>query len=215
MDAGETFQLSAAWWKKGKPALLKPTGLGAALTTYERAKASFMSDQGNNVKFKVALDALDSVNDARLRAVALCGNSHADTKTALQKAASITTETQALLTARSNQFKAPMRQLKTRADDLRKHTTKLKTQVAAYEKVKAALDPRKRVDNEKIIKLNLEYLNNAIQGGSTALEALDRQEQVMSDFFPKLAIEFKTNKAAFTTLRQAGMKLLDDYDEYA
>src|SRR5689334_2745533 len=105
MDAGETFQLSSAWWKKGKPAMLKPTGLGAALVAYERAKSSFMSDQDNNVKFKVALDALDSVNDARLRALALCGNSYADTKAALQKAASITTETAALLTARSNQFK--------------------------------------------------------------------------------------------------------------
>ena len=108
-----------------------------------------------------------------------------------------------------------MRQLKTRDDDLRKHTTKLKTQVAAYEKVKAALSSQKRADNEKIIKLNLEYLNNAIQGGSTALDALDRQEQVMSDFFPKLAIELKANKTAFVALRQAGMKLLDDYDEYA
>ncbi len=215
MDAGETFQLSAAWWKKGKPTLLKTTGLGAALTTYERAKASFMSDQDNNVKFKVALDALDSVNDARLRAVALCGNIHPETKTALQKAASITTETQALLTARANQFKAPLRQLKTRVDDLRKHTTKLKGQLAAYEKVKAALDPSKRASNEKIIKLNLENLNNAIQSGSTALQSLDRQDQVMSDFFPKLAAEYNLNKTAFTTLRQAGLKLLDDYDEYA
>lgn len=214
MDAGEAFQLNAAWWKKGKPALLKPTGLGAALTAYERAKASFMSDQGNNVKFKVALDALDSVNDARLRAVALCGSSHPDTKAALQKAGIIATETQALLAARSNQFKAPMRQLKTRVDDLRKHTTKLKGQVTAYEKVKEALDPKKQADNEKIIKLNLEYLNNAIQGGSTALAALDRQEQVLNDFFPKLAAEFKTNRTAFTTLRKAGMQLLDDYDEY-
>jgi hypothetical protein len=214
MDAGETFKLSAAWWKKGKPVLLKPTGLGAALTAYERAKASFMGDQGNNIKFKVALDALDSVNDARLRAVALCGNSYADTKAALQRAGIIATETQALLAARSNQFKAPMRQLKTRVDDLRKHTTKLKSQVAAYEKVKATLDPKKQADNQKIIKLNLEYLNNAIQGGSTALQALDRQEQVLSDFFPKLATEFNANKAAFLALRKAGMALLDEFDEY-
>lgn len=215
MNAGETFQLSAAWWKKGKPLTLKPTGLGAALVAYERAKSSFMSDQGNNVKFKVVLDALDTVNDARLRAVALCGNNHPDTKTALQKAGIIATETQSLLTTRSNQFKAPMRQLKSRAEDLRKHTTKLKGQVAAYEKVKNALDPRKRADNEKIIKLNLEYLNNAIQGGSTALQALEKQEQVLSDFFPKLAQEYNTAKTAFTTLRKTGLQLLDDYDEYA
>ena len=213
MDAGETFQLNAAWWKKGKPLTLKPTGLGAALTAYERAKAAYMSDQDNNIKFKVALDALDTVNDARLRAIALCGSSHADTKTALQKAAVIATETQTLMTTRSNKFKAPMRQLKSRVEDLKKHTTKLKTQVAAYEKVKAALDPKKRAANEKIIKLNLEYLNNAIQGGSTALQALDPQEQVLSDFFPKLAVEYKASKAAFTTLRTAGMQLLDDYDE--
>ncbi|MCC7361031.1 MAG: hypothetical protein IT317_16220 [Anaerolineales bacterium] len=215
MNAGESFQLSAAWWKKGKPLTLKPTGLGAALTAYERARAAYMGSQDNNLKFKVALDALDTVNDARLRAIALCGSSHADTKAALQKAAVIAAETQALLTTRSNQFKAPLRQLKSRVEDLKKHTAKLKTQVAAYEKVKVALDPKKRAANEKIIKLNLAYLNNAIQGGSSALQALDRQEQVLGDYFPKLAVEFKAGKTAFTTLRAAGMQLLDDYDEYA
>jgi hypothetical protein len=215
VNAGETFQLSAAWWKKGKPVTLKPTGLGAALAAYERAKSSFMSDQDNNVKFKVVLDALDSVNDARLRAVALCGNNHPETKTALQKAAVITTETQTLLTARSNQFKTPMRQLKSRTDDLRKLTVKIKTQVGAYEKVKAALDPRKRTDNEKIIKVNLESLNTAIQGGSTALQALEPQEQVMDDYFPKLAVEYNASKAGFTALRKTGLALLDEFDEYA
>lgn len=83
MKKGETFQLNYQWWNKGRPTMLKSTGLGKALQEYEKV-------QKNTAKPIVPLRALAAVDAARLNALRLCGQNYADTRAALQAVAAIT-----------------------------------------------------------------------------------------------------------------------------
>jgi len=202
MKSGESFQLSAAWWKKGKPLTLKPTGLGAALTTYSAAKAAFNAQKRNNPKFEAALSALEAVNTARLKAIALCGNDHPDTKAALQRANVIAIEMGSLKTAKKQTYVAFVRQLKTRVADLKMHSQKIKAQVDKYVAEEDQYDDKTRVDMQKKINLNLnDYIPNAIQGGATAIDQLKNDLGMIRKHFPEMAKEIEENRAEFDQQR--------------
>jgi hypothetical protein len=213
MKAGESFQLDPAWWRKGKPNMLKPTGLGKALDDYAAAIAAFEKKLDDNKLFTAALDALDAADKARLKAIGLCGNDYANTRAALGRANVIATEEARVKDLRKRRFAPALRQLKTRVADLRRHNTKTKAQVADFEKNRNKLDPKKRAEELKKIRLNADYLNNALQGGSTALHALEGHSAFLKASFPDLSAEFETNKSAFNTLRQSSKVLRDRMDK--
>jgi hypothetical protein len=194
--------------------MLKPTGLGKALDNYAAARAAYEKKQEDNALFKAALDALDAVDQARVKAMGLCGNDYANTRAALGRASAIAAEETRVKDLRRRRFVAPLRQLKTRVGDLRMHNTKTKAQVADYERNSKKLDDKKREEALKKLRLNEEYLYNAIQGGSTALKALERHSAFLDAYFPDLAAEFEQHKTDFNSLRKASQKLLSGMDKY-
>src|SRR5690349_4300314 len=94
MKKGDALQLNAAWWAKNKPSALPKTGLGLALTEYDKVKMASMSSKPKETEGKKAIKALlalRKVDAARLKAISHCvGPLFYDTKAALQKTAALT-----------------------------------------------------------------------------------------------------------------------------
>jgi hypothetical protein len=94
MKKGDSLKLDSAWWAKNKPPTLPSTGLGAALKEYEKYRMTAFPAKVKDKDYRqaiAALAALEKVEVARRKGIALCGTVlYYDTKAALQKNAAIT-----------------------------------------------------------------------------------------------------------------------------
>jgi hypothetical protein len=202
MKAGESFKLDAAWWKAGKPNMLKTTGLGAALTTYTTARAAWNGQKANNQKFEAVVAALQAVETARVRAFTLCGKDYSDTKAALNRNGVIATEMAAIKASRQIPIASALKRLKTRTTDLKTHNANLKGQVDKYIAEAAGYTDQQRADMKKKIELNLQdYTANAINGGQMAIADLQSDLALIKKYYPALATDFDTSKTAFEVQR--------------
>lgn len=203
MKSGESFQVTEAWWKAGKPGVLTDTGLSGALRAFDAADQKFQSAH-NAINFVNVMKALDAVDAARVATIQKCGSNLVlkDTKNALAKDGAIKQRKTVLAEVMRTEIAARVLKIEGR---LAKETADATAYVAQIDSLKGKIAAaRKAKDGASLNKLGKELTRismnlKVFESGSSAsdLQAMGVQfgPAMNTGHFKELSDRLKTVKA--------------------